>query len=221
MQASTLNLEETAATLTGLLPQLDKKEQLVAVELYRLLAKGEPVAVQTIATALGIESEEVENTLESWYGVFRDDGKRVIGFWGLSLVETQHRFEVDGRTLYAWCAWDTLFIPEILQKTARVESTSPVTGEKIRLTVTPEGIEQVDPPAAVMSLVLPERAKVEENVVAHFCHYIYLFSSAKAGSEWVSENEGTFVVSMEDAFALATKMNATRFKDILLHGGLL
>ena len=214
MQTSTLNIEEVAATLNSVLPSIDKKEQRVAIELYRLLAKGEPVAVETLAEIVQLASDEIETLLDQWYGVFRDDEKRIIGFWGLALSETKHQFEVDGRRLHTWCAWDSLFIPEILQKSARVESTCPVTGDKIRLTATPEGVQAVDPPGAVMSFVLPERAKIEENVVRNFCHYVHFFSSAEAGSQWVSENDGTFIASMREAFALAKKMNASRFKDV-------
>ena len=38
-----------------------------------------------------------------------------------------HRFEVAGRTLYTWCAWDSLFLPQILGQEAEVESTCPLT----------------------------------------------------------------------------------------------
>ncbi len=214
MQTSTLNIEEVAATLNSVLPSIDKKGQRVAIELYRLLAKGEPVAVETLADIVQLASDDIETILDQWYGVFRDDEKRITGFWGLALSETRYRFEVGGRTLHTWCAWDSLFIPEILQKSARVESTCPVTGDKIRLTVTPEGVHAVDPPGAVMSVVLPERAKIEENVVRNFCHYVHFFSSAEAGSQWVSENDGTFIASMQEAFALAKKKNASRFKDV-------
>jgi hypothetical protein len=41
-----------------------------------------------------------------------------------------------GVTLYAWCAWDTLFIPELLGRTARVESSCLET-KKVRLSVAP------------------------------------------------------------------------------------
>ena len=51
------------------------------------------------------------------------------------------RFEVDGHTLSTWCAWDTLFIPEILGCSARVTSADPENGETVHLVVTPGRIE--------------------------------------------------------------------------------
>src|SRR2546422_6561781 len=56
--------------------------------------------------------------------VYPDDEGRVLGFGGLAAAPMHHRLEVDGRTLWTWCAWDSLFIPEILGKRARVDRKS-------------------------------------------------------------------------------------------------
>lgn len=61
------------------------------------------------------------------------------------------------RTLYTWCAWDALIYPPILDRTAEVESTCPASGETIRLTVTPDGVESIDPSGAVLSFPDPDR----------------------------------------------------------------
>jgi alkylmercury lyase len=51
--------------------------------------------------------------------VFRDEEGRVVGFMGLSVVAFgEHRIELGGRTLTAWCAWDALFLPELLGEAA-------------------------------------------------------------------------------------------------------
>ncbi len=45
------------------------------------------------------------------------------------------------------CAWDTLFLPAILQTTAHVASTDPHAGQPVQLTVTPTAVlvdEEVD-----------------------------------------------------------------------------
>src|SRR5712692_6908171 len=94
--------------------------------------------------------------LKRWPGVFYDGANRIVGYWGLALGKMTHRFEVNGQTLYTWCAWDSLFIPQILQSTARVESTCPVTGEKIRLTVAPDRIEKRAPRDVSMSFIVPD-----------------------------------------------------------------
>jgi hypothetical protein len=75
----------------------------------------------------------------------------VVGYWGLSIPEayaSPHRLTIDGRRLSAWCAWDTLFLPQLLGQTADVESTSPTAGATVHVTVTPDALEYVDPVGA-------------------------------------------------------------------------
>ena len=128
---------------------------------------------------------------------------------------TSHRFEVDGKILYTWCAFDTLFIPQILNKTVLVESSCPVTEEKIRFTVGSAGISKLDPKDAVISLVAPEAAKVQENVIGHFCCFVHFFSSAQAGSKWISKNPGSLIISVREGYDIGRRMNKAQFKEIL------
>ena len=198
---------------------LSREEQQVSVQLYRLLAAGQPVPRQTVAKTLNLTEDAVNQILDRWPGVYFDEGGRIIGYWGLALPNMAHRFAVNGQTLYTWCAWDSLFLPQILETTARVESRCPVTGEAIRLTVAPEGVRQLDPPGAVLSFVTPEEAKVRENVILNFCHYVYFFASAGAASKWVPENPGTFLLSLDDAYYLGRKKNSVQYKEVLDAGG--
>jgi len=215
MEKAKRNQEEMSATLLNLLTTafipLSPEEQLVSVQLYRLLAEGEPVSPEQIAQTLTLSNDAIKGILKEWSGVYYDEDNRMIEYWGLALPETVHRFFVNGRTLYTWCALDSLFTPQILQKTADVESTCPVTGDPIRLTVTPNGIECFSPSGAVMSLVAPEANKIREDVITSFCHYVYFFSSAEAGSKWVKENEGTYLLSIDEAYALGRKISEARW----------
>jgi alkylmercury lyase len=173
------------------------------------------VPVERIASTVNLSREEVRTILQTWLGVYYDDADRIVGYWGLALPKMSHLFEVNGKTLYTWCAWDGLFIPEILQSTARVESTCPVTGEKIRLTVAPDRVKQCTPRDTFVSFLTPEAARIRENVILNFCHYVYFFSSAEAGRKWSSENEGTFIVSLDEAFFLGQKKNKLQYRDLL------
>jgi len=122
-----------------------------------------------------------------------------------------HRFEVDGRTLHTWCAYDALFIPELIGKTAKVRSSDPRSGEQLTLTVSPDRIEMADPEAMVMSFLDPSTTRFDENVILNFCNYVHFFSSATTGSEWSETNPGTFLLSLADAFRLARLANQATF----------
>lgn len=99
--------------------------------------------------------EEVRSRLDDWTGIFRIDDYNIIGFWGLALTETSHRLTVDGVQLYAWCAWDTLFLPAILDADAVIHSVDPNTGEPVTLTVTPDAVREHSPDGIVMSFLAP------------------------------------------------------------------
>lgn len=202
--------------LDAAVPPFDPDEQRVAVALYRELAKGEPVGVEQLAEVLHAPVERARALLDRdalRVFVYADELGRVAGFGGLAVLPMHHRLEVDGQTLWTWCAWDGLFIPEILGRPARLESPDPQTGEMVRLTVTPKGVSSVDPPSAVVSFLVPEAEEFTEakNVMASFCHYVFFFASRESGERWAERNPGTFLYSIEQAAELARLANARNF----------
>jgi alkylmercury lyase len=193
------------------------EEQRAAVALYRELAKGKAVSTDQLAKALGISSAESaallqRDSIKSF--VHPDNEGRVLGFGGLAAAPMHHRFEVEGRSLWTWCAWDSLFIPEILGRSARVTSQDPETRESVRLVVTPDGIESVVPDGAVVSFIQPEGEAFgmsAANIMANFCHFVFFFSSRASGERWIAKHPGTFLYTLEEAFALAKRLNARNF----------
>jgi len=211
----TLNLYWKA--LDRHLPRFSSEEQPIALALYRELAKGQPVDAEQLGRALGVSPAQARAHLERdaiKVFVYPDKQGHVIGFGGLAAVPMHHRLEVDGRSLWAWCAWDTLFIPEILGKRARVASPDPGTKEPVELVVTPHGIESAAPEDAVVSFLMPDASDFDTtaaNVMKTFCHFVFFFASRSSGERWVAKHPGTFLYSLNDAFALAKRHNARNF----------
>ncbi len=197
------------------LPDFTLAEQRLGLALYRLLARGQPVTATELATAIDQAPHGVNELLagEGMRGmVYRNDDGNVIGFGGLAVAPMPHRFEVDGRTLYTWCAWDSLFIPEMLGRPARVTSRCPETGEAIRLTVTPDGVASVRPADAVVSFLVPEALEGDaRKTIASFCHFLFFLASPAAGTAWVERHPGTFLLTLDQAFALGKEKNARQF----------
>lgn len=207
-------ITELADKIVGAVPRFDAAGQKIAVVLYRLLSEGHPVPLVRIADVVGLPLETVRETLAKW-PVFFDDQDAVIGFGGLTVVEMPpHRFIVEGRTLHTWCAWDSLFIPGVLGKLARVESVCPVTREQILLEVGPDGVRRVDPPTVVVSFLTPDRA-FDRNVIVNFCHFVHFFRSADVAATWISQHTGTLLLSVDEAFALGRLTNARNFGEAL------
>ncbi|MEE8396493.1 MAG: organomercurial lyase [bacterium] len=195
-------------------PTLEPDSRRVAVQLYRLLARGQSVARQTLADAASISLERVNGILQGWSGVYYD-GDDIQGFWGITPREfSKHLYTSKGQTSYAWCAWDTLFLPEILGDRAQIQSTCPESGEIVQLEVSPDGVLQVEPPSAVMSILEPAD-DVTEDIVARFCHFVFFFPSMEVGANWIAKNPGTRLISIEDAFELGKRRNRGQFKEAL------
>lgn len=215
MQTDHDRLEALAEAVAKAQPYFDEGSRRVALATYRRLAEGIPAPVEDVAERSGESAELAERLLGSWPGVFRDDRGDVVGFWGLTigkLVPT-HTIEVEGRRLFAWCAWDTLFLPGILGAEARVESECPVTRETISLIVGPDGVGETSHRQAVVSFLLPSTA-FDADVIQSFCHFVHFFASPDAGESWTAENQGTFLLSLKDAFELGRLVNTRNFPSL-------
>jgi alkylmercury lyase len=176
-----------------------------------------PVGVEQLAAALTIQSAKAEELLRrpSLNAlIYPDERGRVLGFGGLAAAPMHHIFRMDGRTLWTWCAWDSLFIPELLDTTAHVESPDPESGEVVRLEVGPHGVTAVEPERPVVSFLVPDGSEFDKsaaNVMATFCHFVFFFASRASGKRWVANHRGTFLYSLDEAVALARRLNAKVF----------
>jgi len=209
------SLEAYWMALVESIPEFSADEQRAAVTLYCELAKGGPVSPEELAGALGVVALEARELLQRDSlkpFVYRGDNGEIQGFGGLAVTPMRHKLCVDRRTLWTWCAFDSLFIPEILGKTARVESSDPETGDILRLTVTPNGVEVVEPETTMVSLLPPDSSAFTSaaNVMAKFCRFVHFFASRESGESWVRKHPGTLLCSLGQAQELARRLNARK-----------
>jgi alkylmercury lyase len=179
------------------IPPLDPGDQRIALMLLRELAHGEPVGVAQMGRAAELTESDAAAALGRLPMTFLDEQQRVVAFNGLAVHEMgEHRLHLDARTLSTWCAWDALFLPELLGvQRADVTSRSPVSAAKIALTVTVAGPTDADPEGAVMSALVPD-GELGADVIQRFCHFVHFFSSGGEGEPWVSQHPGTFLASI-------------------------
>lgn len=192
----------------------DPLRLLVSQQLNRLLAQGQPVSIDQLALTLNLPYDQVTALLHQSPHIEYDELGNIVGA-GLSLVPTPHRFQVNGHDLFTWCAMDTLFFPMILQQTAQVASQCPVTQEWVKLTVTPERIEHLEPPSAMVSVVIPEEACC--NIRSDFCNHVHFFSSPEAAATWQTTHPGVVILPVAEAYRVGHLLYQYRLQRIVEH----
>src|ERR671910_831363 len=168
----TNDLQELAAWITAPMRMAAESAFLEIVPpTVDLLARRKEASLEEIAAASGKSPEEVRTALDRFPSAEWDEQGRIVGL-GLTLGLTPHRLELEGRTLFAWCALDALLFPVLLGRPASIESPWRGTGELVHIEVTPAGIEAVEPP------------------------------SPEAASRWLEKHPEATILPAEDAFRL-------------------
>src|SRR5260370_2815629 len=156
-----------------------------------------------IASALDLPQQTAREVLHKMCE--RDGDGNVVGIAGLSQNQHPHRFTVNGIRLSTWCAWDSLFLPVMLQQTALVSSSCPTTGETIRLTITPEGVTSYQPASTVISIVIPQPTtsglESVEEIWTTFCHHVHFFASPQGAQDGVAaRGQKIAILTIAEAF---------------------
>ena len=175
------------------------QDRWVLAALLHLLADGRPVTAADLARSTGRSEPDVQQALSRQGDLETDEQGRVVGY-GLTLRPTAHTFEVCGRQLHTWCALDTLMFPRLLGVTARVESSCRTTGSPVRLTAAADGVSDVEPPGAVVSIVT---ADAPTSLRAAFCDQVHFFVDGAAAAPWLADHPGASVVPVAEAHRLA------------------
>jgi alkylmercury lyase len=166
--------------------------------LLRLLAKGEPVDLDELTDLAGAAGADLSRVVRAQPGAEWDSDGRLVGF-GLTPRPTDYRFLVGGKTLYTWCASDTLFFSVILGESTVAESTCPTTGTAIRLEITPDAITSVTPAETVVSQ--RHRQDLIANLRSDVCDHGHFFASRSAAAGWLADHPDGQVLSIAAAFA--------------------
>jgi len=207
-----LNLDEMTKSLVDKLGRgLYSHKPWFYPQLLGLLVKGKPVPIEKISTTLQMSGDDVRSALDELPNLEFDQEGNLVGA-ALTLTPTPHHFQVHGRKLYTWCAFDTLFFPVVLNLTAYVESQCHVTGSKINLKVTPNRIEELDPSNTVVSLVIPTASDACCDIRGSFCDKVHFFSSPEVAATWLVKNKEAMILSVDDAYKIGQKLVEHIFK---------
>lgn len=195
MNQSSLDL--LAAQLAA---HLDCTQDVACQQILRVLAEtGQPLAPMDIASRLQISLERLAVHLTHVPDTEFDHQGNIVG-WGITLVPTPHQFWVEGRSLFTWCAFDTVLFPPLLALEAQVQSTCATSGQPIRFHVGPEGIQKLTPVTSVLSLIRP--AGRIDCVRGTFCQQSLFFASKQIAGSWMTLHPEAELLSVAEAATL-------------------
>ncbi len=171
MAATAVNIAELARKMNraGVPADYGPDNSKVLSRIWKEVAKGKPVTqsqVDKIIAELGVPKGKANEFLKKM--AERDEKGNIVGILGLTQgTQWAHHFKVNGAELRTWCAWDTLFMAQVLGQTAQVVSESPVSQKQVTLTVGPNKVEKYEPKTTVVSIVTldpdtQDKRKLEE-----------------------------------------------------------
>jgi alkylmercury lyase len=202
-------LQAMSKVTKGIPQELLDHELELTVRTVRLLANGKPISVEQLADSWEMPLKQVKAILEQARGgsLEVDEDGLLVGASGLSQNPTPHRMNIDGQTLYAWCAFDSIFLPGFLGKTVRVESEDLVNGQIIRLTISSEGITELYPSTVMLTLSVLGVSGSSSRVgpESEVCGQINYFTSRESAEQWAKAYPELVILTVEEAYELARR----------------
>ncbi len=194
----------------------NEEEQVFAVGLYDQLSAGRPVTQGQMSETLDWTEKKVTGMFDELPSVYLDydeDGN-VSDWGGFGLDGGNNRFNIRGNEMFAWCAWDALFVPAVVGEPAQVTAVDAEDGSEVSLTVTPSGVEDISPAGAVMTFALPGMKAFPRFEEFSFQRTVFFFGSEYSARRWLGKNPGPELITIEEGFELGRTMNRIRFPDI-------
>jgi alkylmercury lyase len=176
----------------------------VTIKTIQALSRGNPVPPEQLAEIWEMPIEHVSSILEraSVNGQAQVDAQGNLIGGVLSLVPTTNRIAFDGDELYAWCAYDAIYAPGVVGKTANIVSEDPLTREPIKVTISPSGVQNVQPAGAVVSVV-NANTDFRAGPTSPRCSLQLFFSSRDSATRWLGDRTDVIILSVEEVFEIA------------------
>ena len=165
--------------------------------LLRLVSRGEPVPIAALATEVHIPIHDIEQWLRQQPGTDWDSQGRLLGFL-LTQRPTNHRFVLDGRTLYTFCAADALIFPALLGQTANVESRCADSGQQVHVKVEPNAVVFADPGQTMVSHIPGSLSSCD--IRSTVCNHGVFYASVESALHWQERHPNGVVLPVEEFF---------------------
>jgi len=177
------------------------------------LAEGKAISIQSIGEMTGISDSSLRAVWEKFlHGGARFSQKGEIIGLTLSLEPSATIVTIRGKQVNAWCAFDALFVGQMLNEETEVKTLSPINGEEIEFIVGPTGIREVQPNSAAISM---ERPPDDEDSEGISCSLNHFFGDLEKANQWSATKENTAILDPQQAWRVAKEAWVDPFMEAL------
>jgi len=208
------NLQSTVQQLQKLLPNLKKEERQISKFLYQKLALGNSVPIETIANELQIPIQDIQVHLKQMAYVEYSATGEISAYRGVTLNQTKHCIFHNNVKIYTWCAFDTLFLADLLVEPVSISSNCPVCGKAIACKVTDRNLTSSKDSDTVMSFIIPNKVDYCEDLQNAFCCKVHFFCNEKCGSEWINLSPEVDFFDLSESLVIAQERNRQFLRNV-------
>ncbi|WTW93726.1 organomercurial lyase [Streptomycetaceae bacterium NBC_01309] len=175
-----------------------------ATVLGQIMGEG-PLPVRDAAAVLGWPDEDVLRRFDAMDFRLELNSKGDIAGAGLSLLPSAaHTVEINGTRYHGWCAMDVLMFPIVFGNSSPAASRCAATGDRIHLTVTADGLKDLDPADTHVTLAPATGGEVREV----FCNRVNFYGSGAAAAAAAAADPDLAVCTAAEAWAVAKRLAA-------------
>jgi alkylmercury lyase len=201
------SLQSTVEQLLELLPNLNVEERQISKFLYQKLSLGRPVSIESIADEFHKSIQEIQVLLKQMAYVEYSATGEISAYRGVTLNQTRHYLFHNNFKIYTWCAFDTLFLADLLVEPVSIASNCPTCGKRIAFDVNDRNITSSKESDTVMSFIIPDKVDYCENLQNAFCCKVHFFCNQQCGSEWVNLSHEISFFDLAESLVIAQERN--------------
>lgn len=181
--------------LNSLLPELGLDSWDFILTIHNELLKKNSLSKTKYYQLSNLSKEKVNAVLENLGEL--DEEENIVAFFGLSLLPTNHRFIVNGKTLYTWCVVDAILFSDWLDVTAHILSNDPIDNTAVELQIEGDHLIWTKPHPLFVSWV---DTIDTGNIRGSLCNHVSFFASEKTANQWLNNNPNGKILEIDDFF---------------------
>ncbi|MCY0929957.1 organomercurial lyase [Streptomyces sp. H27-H1] len=163
-----------------------------------------PLSPAKAGDVLGWPAEHVLDRFRAMdFGLETDAGGDIVGA-GVSLdAERPYAMELKGQRVTGWCVMDILMFPVVFkEESSRVTGRCATTGTPISLTVTPDGVRDLTPASACLTLAPATGADIREV----FCNRVNFYATTELAEAAVAADPDLAVCSVDEGWTIGKRL---------------